>query len=538
MLSATINHNPIQVAEGATILDAARQAKIHIPTLCHVEGREALGACRVCIVEVKGARTLMPACATPVTPGMEIFTNTARVRHARRQVLELLLSEHDGNCQVCGRNQDCELQEMANELGIQRLRYEGEKTAAHIDDTTPALIRDNAKCIKCRRCVTVCGQVQGIGALFPQGRGFQTVIGPAFTKDLSDVACVQCGQCAAICPVGAISRKRATWTTSGPRWRIRRSTSSSRPPRPSAPRWARSSATTRHPHAQPVHLQVAAADVRRRGQDLLRPRRRARSPRTCGRLGHALHGQEVRGPAARDERQRRAGRGLRADHPGAGRMIRRRASTSPGCRTTEMDPLMGFSSGAADIFANTGGVMEAALRTAWEIVTGRELPFENLHVTPVAGLEGIKEAAITITGTVPEWSFLEGVTLKVAVSSRPGQRPQDCWSGSRKGERVYHFVEVMTCPGGCIGGGGQPRFTDDAVRQKRIAAIYAEDEGKKLRKSHENPNDRSRSTRSSSASRWARMSHQASAHASREKGFWMKKTPSSSTPWGAMTSSV
>ena len=151
-----------------------------------------------------------------------------------------------------------------------------------------------------------------------------------------------------------------------------------------------------------------------------------------------------------------------------------------------MDRILGVSSGAADIFANTGGVMEAALRTAYEVITGRELPFENLRVTPIVGLEGIKEASVTITGTVPEWSFLEGETLKVAVSSGLGNA-RTLLERIKSGEAEYHFVEVMTCPGGCIGGGGQPRLTTNEIRKKRIAAIYKEDEGKQLRKSHENP---------------------------------------------------
>jgi NADH dehydrogenase/NADH:ubiquinone oxidoreductase subunit G len=156
---------------------------------------------------VEGARTLAAACSTPAAEGMVVRTHSPRAREARRKVVELLLSEHDGYCPTCDRNRSCELRALADELGVERLPYAGEKAAPHLDDSTPALVRDNTKCVKCRRCVSVCAEVQGVGALFPQGRGFKTVIGPAFTRDLQGVACVQCGQCAAVCPVGAITEK-------------------------------------------------------------------------------------------------------------------------------------------------------------------------------------------------------------------------------------------------------------------------------------------------------------------------------------------
>ncbi|MDD3544410.1 MAG: [Fe-Fe] hydrogenase large subunit C-terminal domain-containing protein, partial [Kiritimatiellae bacterium] len=189
------------------ILQAANKVGVTIPTLCHLENREPIGACRVCLVEVEGARTLVASCSTPVTEGMVVHTNSTLARNARRQVLELLLSEHDGNCQTCDRSGDCELRALAEEMGVTFLPYEGVKAKKKVDESTPALVRDNGKCVKCRRCVTVCNEIQGVGALFPQGRGFQTVIGPAFTRELDGVACVQCGQCAAICPVGAIVEK-------------------------------------------------------------------------------------------------------------------------------------------------------------------------------------------------------------------------------------------------------------------------------------------------------------------------------------------
>ncbi|MFW5775601.1 MAG: [Fe-Fe] hydrogenase large subunit C-terminal domain-containing protein, partial [Chitinivibrionales bacterium] len=214
MVNVTINNMQVEVPEGTTILEAAKKVGVKIPTLCHMENREALGACRVCSVEVVGAKTLIAACAAPVMDNMVVRTNSRRAREARRMVVELLLSEHDGNCQTCDRNEDCELQSIAREMGINDIRFQGQTARAQQDMSTPALLRDNAKCIKCRRCVSVCNQTQGVGALFPQGRGFDTVIGPAFSSDLDSVACVQCGQCAAVCPVGAISEKdhiQLTW---------------------------------------------------------------------------------------------------------------------------------------------------------------------------------------------------------------------------------------------------------------------------------------------------------------------------------------
>ena len=558
MVNLTLNLQEIQVPEGTTILHAARQLGVKIPTLCNLENREAIGACRVCLVEVEGARTLMAACSTPVNEGMVVRTHSARARAARRQVVELLLSEHDGNCQTCDRGDDCELRALAAEMGIESVPFEGIKAHAKIDDSTPALIRDNAKCIKCRRCVTVCGEVQGVGALFPQGRGFQTVVGPAFTRDLDSVACVQCGQCAAICPVGAIVEKNSiaeVWQAlenpakhvivqTAPAIRAALGECFGYPPGTRVT--GKMAAALRRLGFDEVFDTNFTADltIMEEGTELLTRLKKALVdkesvalpmftscspgwinfaefyyPQFLPNLSTCKSPQQMFGAVAKSYYAQKIGKrpedlvvvsvmpctakkyeSQRPEMNASGvqdvdyvlttrelaKMIKEAGIDFVNLPDEAMDAPLGLSSGAADIFANTGGVMEAALRTAYEIVTGKELPVDNLHVKAIEGLGGVKEAALTITGTQPEWSFLEGVELKVAVSHGLGNTRRLLEHIKANGS-PYHFIEVMTCPGGCIGGGGQPRFTDDAVRLKRIAAIYSEDESKKLRKSHENP---------------------------------------------------
>ncbi|MBN2320107.1 MAG: iron hydrogenase small subunit [Acidobacteria bacterium] len=558
MPSLMINNETIEVPDGTMLIDAARQAGVEIPTLCYLEGIQRIGACRVCLVEVEGARTLMTACTTPVTDGMKVKTNSKRVREGRRTVLELLLSEHEGDCQSCVRNDDCELKKLAQLFGIEEVHYKGSKVPRKTDWSTSALVRDPGKCIMCRRCITVCNEIQNVGSLAPQGRGFKMSIGPAFEHPLSDVVCVQCGQCSLVCPVGAISERdqiekvfealddpdKHVVVQTAPAIRAALGECFDYPPGTLVT--GKMVSALRRLGFDAVFDTNFAADltIMEEGNELLTRLKNAlqdgkqtalpmftscspgwikymehRHPDMLDNLSTCKSPQQMFGAVAKTFYAEKIGKRpedicvvsvmpctakkFEAQRPEMqasgmadvdvvlttrelGRMIRRAGIQFQSLPDDTMDSPLGMSSGAADIFANTGGVMEAALRTAYEVITGRTLPFENLHVQPLSGLDGIKEAEVRIEGTQPEWRFLEGVTLKVAVAHALGNA-EKLLQRIQSGESEYHFVEVMTCPGGCIGGGGQPRITDNATRLARIEAIYREDEGKRIRKSNENP---------------------------------------------------
>jgi iron-only hydrogenase group A len=558
MPTVKIDDRTVEVPEGTTVLKAARMAGIKVPTLCYLEDVQAIGACRVCMVEIEGAKTLMASCVTPVTDGMKVHTNTRRVREGRRTVVELLLSEHDGDCQTCRRAGDCELKRLATDLGITEIRYAGRKGRKVIDASTDALVRDSGKCIKCRRCVSVCNEIQSVGGLFPQDRGFDTSIGPAFAANLDSVVCVQCGQCAAVCPVGAITEKSQTaevWKAlddpskfvvvqTAPGVRVAIGECFGYPPGTRVT--GKMMAALRRIGFDRVFDTNFTADltVIEEGMEFLERAKRTLVdgekgllpqftsccpgwikfaehfyPETLPQLSTCKSPQQMFGSLAKTyladkvgrkpedifvvsvmpcvAKKYESGRGEMHDSGQRdvdvvlttrelGELIKEAGIDFASLPDEEADPIMGLSSGAADIFANTGGVMEAALRTVYEAVTDRQLPVDNLHVAPVTGLEGIKMTSLTLKDVQPEWKFLEGVTVSVVVAHGLANA-RKVVALMKAGELQCHFIEIMSCPGGCIGGAGQPRLTTNEIRSKRISGIYREDESKAMRKSHDNP---------------------------------------------------
>jgi iron-only hydrogenase group A len=558
MIKLTIDQSEVVVPEGTSVLNAAIQAGIRIPSLCHLEGVHVSGGCRVCLVEVEGAKALQASCYMPVAEGLKIRTNTPKVRAARRTVMELLLSDHEGDCQTCARSHDCEFLEVARDLDIRELHFTGAKHHRIMDESTPALVRDSAKCIMCRRCITVCSDIQATGALWAQDRGFECVAAPAFGQMLDRVACVQCGQCAAVCPTAAITEKdhiERVWAALGDPTKhvivqtapaIRAGLGECFGLPPGTRVTGKMSAALHRLGFNAVFDTNFTADltILEEGSELLMRLKAALvdqqavdlpqftsccpgwikyaeyfHPELLPNLSTAKSPQQMFGALAKTYYARVNNRRpediyvvsvmpctakkFEAQRPEMnasgfqdvdavlttrelGRMITQSGLDFVALEDEPMDQPMGTSSGAADIFANTGGVMEAALRTVWCLVTGLPFPFEQLHVKPIEGLEGVKEVSITIPSAVPEWAFLEGQTLKLAVAHGLANA-EKLIQQVQSGEKVYHFIEVMTCPGGCIGGGGQPRFTTNEVRRERIKGIFAEDEGKAVRMSHENP---------------------------------------------------
>lgn len=546
LINLKINGMPLSVPKGSTILEAARVAGIQIPTLCYLKEINEIGACRICMVEVKGAKTLVTACVYPVTEGMEVFTNTPKVLQSRKTNLELVLSTHNKSCLSCIRSGDCELQTLCRELGVDNEHhFDGEVGEFTIDTSAAHMVRDNSKCILCRRCVAVCAKNQGVGVIGANERGFKTEIGCAFETPLGNTTCICCGQCITVCPTGAIYEKDSTD-------RVRAAIQNPDKivlvqPAPSV------RATLGECFGMPIGTDVEgklAASLRRLGFDgvfdtdlgadftiveeanelvervtkggvlpmitscspgwvkycehyfpeMLPHLSTCKSPQQMfGALTKTWYAQKnnidpknivtvsvmpctaKKFELARND-QNAAGVldvDISITTRELGRMIKTAGLDFVNLPDEGFDDPMGESTGAAVIFGATGGVMEAALRTAVETITGEEL--KTVEFTEVRGTDGIKEASYQVGG----------LTVNVAVVSGTANAKK-VLEAVKNGEKDYTFIEIMCCPGGCVNGGGQPQqpasvrnFVD--LKALRAKALYTNDANKTLRKSHENP---------------------------------------------------
>lgn len=543
-----INGMPYSVPKNYTILEAARDAGIDIPTLCYLKDVNEIGACRMCVVEVKGARSLVAACVYPVNEGMEVVTTTDKVAKSRRQTLELILSTHNKTCLSCVRSGSCELQKLSNEFGVENeYRYNGENMTYPVDRSAPHMYRDNSKCILCRRCVAACDKIQSVSVIGANDRGFKTHIGCTFDNGLADVACVSCGQCIVVCPTGALNENDQTqevWKAlSDPAKHVIVQ------PAPSV------RVTLGESFGMPVGTNVKGkmvAALRRLGFDgvfdtdfsadvtimeeatefLHRFTKGGTLPliTSCSpgwvkfcehnfpdfldNLSSCKSPQQMFGAIAKTYYAKKMGldpkdivvvsvmpctakkfEAGRDDQSAAGagipdvdiaittrefaRMIRRAGLNFTALPDEEFDAPLGISSGAGAIFGATGGVMEAALRTANDVLTGKDN--ENIEFNEVRGTQGIKEATYNIAGNEIRVAAVSGLA-----------NARKLLEEVRAGKRDYHFIEVMACPGGCVNGGGQPTQPASVrsfvnLAAKRAEAIYAEDRSMKVRKSHQNP---------------------------------------------------
>jgi iron-only hydrogenase group A len=541
MINLTIDGQTVQVEQGSTILQAARKANVHIPTLCYLDEVQAIGACRVCLVEVEGNRALQASCVFPAAEGLVVHTTTERVRKARKFSVEMLLSNHPMDCLTCARNLNCELQQVAEELGIREVKFTGAMSAGGIDEGSPSLRRNQSKCILCRRCVSVCQNVQTVTALFAQGRGFESKVAPAFDESINDVACTNCGQCSLVCPVGAITEKSSVegvWDAIADPTKfvvvqdapaVRAALGEEFGYAPGTLVTGKMLSAVRKLGFDRVFDTNFTADLTiiEEGNELIKRIKEGGTlplitscspgwikfiehfyPDLLPHLSTCKSPQQMLGALAKTYFAEKEGinpkdmvvvsvmpctaKKFECERPEMtdsgykdvdfvlttrelARMIREAGIDFNNLEDGYYDAPMGEYTGAGTIFGATGGVMEAALRTAYEVLTGKAL--ENLDFVGVRGLTGIKEA------TVP----IEGVgDVKVAVAHGLGNA-RKLMERLKQGKANYHFIEVMACPGGCVGGGGQPIPVNSDIRKARAEALYAEDRGLPKRKSHENP---------------------------------------------------
>ncbi len=546
MINIKINNIPLTVEKGTTILEAAEKIGVKIPTLCFLKDLNEIGACRMCVAEVKGARSLVASCVYPIErEGTEIFTNSRKVQQSRKTTLELILSNHDRKCLSCPRNGSCELQQMCYDFGVEdECRYDGSNPKVKVDTSTAHLVRNNNKCILCRRCVAVCND-QYVGVIGANNRGFDTEIGCYFNADLNDTSCVSCGQCTAVCPTGALVEKDQTDEVFAAlddpdKYVVVQTAPAIR-------------ATLGECFDMPIGTNVKGKMVTALkmlgfdkvfdtdfGADLTimeeanefiervknggtLPMITSCSPgwiKFCefyypdllDNLSSCKSPQQMTGAMIKTYYAQKEGLNPedivvvsvmpctakkfeigRDDQNAAGvpdvdvvlttrelaKMIKASQIQFTKLPDSEFDPALGITTGAAAIFGATGGVMEAALRTAADTLTGQSL--ESIDYTEVRGTDGIKEATYNVAGMDVKVAVASGLTNAAKVLDKV-----------RAGEADYQFIEIMCCPGGCVNGGGQPiqpasvrNFTD--LKAERAKALYEEDKNLPLRKSHDSP---------------------------------------------------
>lgn len=573
-VSIEINEKKVSVPLGTTILEACRDNHIHIPTLCHHDDLCIAGVCRLCLVEVEGMRTLQASCAFPITSSLKIKTSTPMVRKARRHIIDLMLSEHYGECYSCVRNNNCELQSLAKEYGVDHYTFGHVKESIYpVDNSSYSVIRDMDKCILCKRCVRTCIDLQEVGVLEAINRGDKTKIATFRDKPLADVVCINCGQCINRCPTGALHANDPSddiWNAiDDPDKHVVIQTA----PSPRAAIGEEFGLEPGHSMTQEMNTALrrigfdavfdtnftADLTIIEEGTELISRLFKAlvekdesvklpqftscspgwvkyiehfypdyldnlssaKSPQQMfGALIKTFYAQKIKidpenivsvavmpcsakkfecnRPEMWDSGFKDVDYGLTTRE--MAKMIKEAGIHLPEMPKSHFDSPFGDASGAGLIFGATGGVMEAAIRTVVEFVTGSKTEdvFENANVQQVRGFEGIKYFEIPIgdkVGPVPEliqhlipnWDWLKGAVLKVAVchgTANAKKVMDDIKAGGKFSE--CHFIEFMACPGGCLGGGGQPIPTNEEIRMKRAQAIYAEDESLEIRKSHEN----------------------------------------------------